>query len=249
MKTNSFSFTTSRYLWAAGISTLVLIGLARGQTQTNRALSLLVTSSDSAMVKGARVYSIKFPGGTAGEFFEFLRTNGFGADNILFAGRAAAVHVPSFSVKRVRLTDIAKSLELVTEGKLTVDVVAQGEQSDENIWRVKTPEAASQVRTKTCPMPNFFRTPNAAERIPVIVQVVEEVVARQLANSGRAGESGRAHTLDTEKMVVVVGAEAYVEAVSSALEAAGVVAAADVPALRPKCRRSSRYQRQSPWGL
>jgi len=188
------------------------------------------------MVKGARVYSIKFPGGTAGEFFDFLMTNGFSGDNILFAGKAAAAMVVRpFAVKHVRLKDVAKSLELVTEGRLTVEVVEKGEQSDENIWRVKVSETASPIRTKTCAMPNyFFRTAKAAERISLIVKSVEEVLGRQLEMSGRMGEGGSAHTLDSERIVVVVGPEEYVEAVSSALEAAEKVAVADVQAGKVK---------------
>jgi hypothetical protein len=77
-------------------------------------------------------------------------------------------------------------------------------------------------------MANFFHTPNAVERVPVIVDSVETAVLAGLANSGRADEGGSTHTLAAEKIVVVVGPEAYVEAVSSALEAAEKVATADV---------------------
>jgi hypothetical protein len=234
MKTHFFSFEPFRHLLAAAISGLVLMGAARAQTQSPAAPPRPVTSSDSTMVKGARVYSIKFPGGNAGEFFDFLRTNGFASDNILFAGRAATIHVPPFAVRHVRLKDVAKSLELVTEGRITVEVVEKGEQSDENIWRVKASEAASPIRTKTCPMPNFFQGAKAAERISVIVKSVEEILTMELDLSGQTRERASAHTLDSERIVVVVGPQAYIEAVGSALEAAEKVAAAEAQAAKIK---------------
>ncbi len=186
------------------------------------------------MARNAIVYSIKFPGGTAAEFFEFLRTNGFANDNVLFAGKAASVSIPAFSVKNVRLKDVAKSLDLISEGRLSVEVVEKGEESDENIWRIKPSEGASPLRTKTCPMPSFFRNPGAPKRISGIVDSVEQVVARELEHSGRTRENGHAHMLENEKMVVVVGPAAYVEALSSALEAAEKVAAAEAQAAAAK---------------
>ena len=188
------------------------------------------------MIKGAEVYSIKFPGGSAADFFEFLRTNGFANDNVLFAGRAARIHIPPFSVRHVRLKDVAKSIELVSEGRLNVEIVEKGVQSDENIWRIRASDEALPIRTKTCAMPNFFnrRGPNAELRIPVIVEAVEKVLGQQLDISGRTHENGSAHVLGEQKIVVVVGPDQYVEAVSSALEAAEKVAAAESEALKPK---------------
>lgn len=229
MKTNSFWFIRCRRLFVAVICGVILPGVVRAKAQTNAPPSAHpVTSSDSTMVRGAKVYSMTFPGGTTEFFFEFLRTNGFADDNVLFAGKAASTHIPAFAVRHVRLKDVAKSLELVTEGRLKVEVVERGEQSDENIWRIRASEEGSPIKTKTCAMANFFQTPKAAERIPVIVKSIEQVVLPQVDKSGKTAEGGNTLTLQTEKMVIVVGPEAYVEAVSNALEAAEKVAAADV---------------------
>src|SRR2546426_743560 len=123
MKTHQFPFKLSSQFCGIAIFallTLLLAASSGAQTQTNHAppepLQRPVTASDSTMVRGARVYSIKVPGEKAAEFFQFLRTNGFANDNILFAARAGRTHVPPFEVNHVRLKDVAKAIELVTEG-------------------------------------------------------------------------------------------------------------------------------------
>ena len=91
-----------------------------------------------------------------------------------FAGGAANIYVPPFEVNHVRLKDIGKSLELVSEGRLEVEVVEKGEESDENIWRVRASEHAAAIRTKACAMPNLFRTAGAAKRIREIVDATKQ---------------------------------------------------------------------------
>ncbi len=215
-------------VWSVAATGLALALPAYAQTPTNPTPERPVTISSSSMVSGGvSVYSINFPGGNAATFFELLRTNGFARDNVLFAGRAANTGVPAFSVRNVRLLEIAKSLEVVTAGRLSVDVVPKGEESDENFWRVKIAENAPPLKARTCAMPNFFTKPNAENRISEITGTVEKVVAEQLDALGRPYERGSTHTIANEKIVVVVGPEAYVEAVSSALEAAEKVAAGE----------------------
>lgn len=236
MKT-CFSLFNMPFVRSVAAGTLVLAATAYAQTPTNPQPELPqadrppeppkgpVTISSSRIAGGVSVYSINFPGGTAASFFELLRTNGFPNDNVLFAGLAAKTEVPSFSVSNVWLKDIAKSLELVTAGRLSVEVVLKGQESEQNFWRVKIAENAPPLKARTCAMTFFFSRPNAEKRISEITETVEMVVARQLDLLGRPHEHGSTHTIASEKIVVVVGPEAYVEAVSSALEAAEKVAA------------------------
>ncbi len=215
-------------LWAATVIAACVSTPTRAQSDTNPAPNRPVTRSISSNVRGAVVYSISFPGGSASAFFDFLSTNGFASDNVLFAGRAAQVWVPPFTVSRVRLKDVAKSLELVTGGRLNVEVVENGPESDENIWRIKMSESAAPLKARSCAMPYFFRTGGTEKRVGEITEQVERLLNVQSDESGRAAERGITRTLTSEKMVVVVGSEAYVEAVSSALEAAEKVAAGQV---------------------
>ncbi len=214
-------------LWSVTATALALAAPAYSQTPTNSPPERPVTISSSQILGGMPVYSINFPGGTAASFFELLRANGFAGDNVLFAGRAANTGVPAFSVRNVWLKDIAKSLELVTAGRLSVEVVPKGQESEQNFWRVKIAENAPPLKTRTCALPNFFSRPNAEQRISEITETGERVVAQQLDVLGRPYERGTTHTIASEKIVVVVGPEAYVDAVSSALEAAEKVAAGE----------------------
>jgi hypothetical protein len=224
MSSHFIPFKTQQIIWVIFLG-LTFTASGLGQSQTNKVPSTLVKSSESANVRGRMVYSVQFPGGSAMNFFNFLRTNGFAGDNILFAGGAANIYVPPFEVNHVRLKDIGKSLELVSEGRLEVEVVEKGEESDENIWRVRASEHAAAIRTKACAMPNLFRTAGAAKRIREIVDATKQIVESFQIGAGRKTELGDAMTIEAESIVIVVGAEAYVDAISSALEAAEKVAA------------------------
>jgi hypothetical protein len=225
MSSHFIPFKTQQIIWVIFLG-LTFTASGLGQSQTNKVPSTLVKSSESANVRGRMVYSVQFPGGSAMNFFNFLRTNGFAGDNILFAGGAANIYVPPFEVNHVRLKDIGKSLELVSEGKLEVEVVEKGEESDENIWRVRASEHAAATRTKACAMPWLFRTsgptfrkPDATKRIEEVVNAAKGMVGSFLDSDGRRQERANTMTIETESIVIVVGSDAYVEAISSALEA------------------------------
>src|SRR5688572_11083719 len=121
--------TKSRLFSLFGLVTIIgtcLMVSARGAVSTNKPGGE-VTRSASKMARDTTVYSIRFPGGKASDFFNFLRTNGFAEDTVLFAGRAGEVVVPPFTVKNVRLKEVAKSIEMLTEGQVTVELVEAGE--------------------------------------------------------------------------------------------------------------------------
>jgi hypothetical protein len=175
-----------------------------------------VVRSDSSIMKGGHVYSVRYPGGAASELFKFLGTNGFAADNVLFAARAGEVWIPAFTVNNVRLKELAKSIEFLTEGKLSVEAVERGPESDVNIWRIKLSDSGAVTRTRACAVPQLL-----AKKVR-IQSIVDEV--RQLLQAEGVSSPGAIKVLEEEKIVVAVGGAAYVEAVSSALEAAELVA-------------------------
>jgi hypothetical protein len=230
MKTKTNLFNVRPVLWAVAIIGLALTGPLEAATNTPAAE---VIRSESSILKGLQVYSISFPGGTASEFFKFMRTNGFANDTILFAGRADEVYVPDFTVRNVRLKEVAKSVEFVTEGKLVVEMVEQLEAGDVNIWRVKLADrtSGSQLKTKACALPHLLVGAKAKEHVQEIVKKVFgalAVGADSLYPHQSLPPPGNATILESEKIVVAVGSEAYVEAMASALEAAEKVAASEV---------------------
>jgi hypothetical protein len=125
---------------------------------------------------------------------------------------------------------VAKSIEFVSEGKLDVEVAERGLSSDVNAWRIKRaePPASAQLKTKACAVPHLLTGAKAKDRVH---QIVEEVYialiegAHEIFRSDAQRPRGNIRMLESEKIVVAVGTEAYVEAVASALEAAERVAA------------------------
>jgi hypothetical protein len=225
MKTKSHPFTIRLLLTVAIISLSLSVTL---QADTNTPAAT-VSRTASAILKGTSVYSIRFPGGTASDFFNLMRSNGFASDTILFAGRAGEVWVPEFTVRNVRLGEVAKSLGFVTEGKLVVEMVDQMSGGDANIWRVKLADqtATDQLKTRACAVPNLLAGSKARDRVEAIVEQVSQALAREAyeISNDRRHPQGRITIIESEKIVVAVGAEAYVEAIASALEAAEKVAA------------------------
>ncbi len=229
MKTKPNLFNVRPGLWAVTIIGLALTEPLEAATNTPAAE---VIRSESSISKGLLVYSIRFPGGTASEFFKFMRTNGFANDTILFAGRADEIYVPDFTVRNVRLKEVAKSIEFVTEGKLVVEMVEQFEAGDVNIWRVKLADrtSVSQLKTKACAVPHLLVGSKEKKRVWDIIEQVDRALAeaaQDLYRNQSLCPRGHGTILESEKIVVAVGAEAYVEAVASALEAAEKVAASE----------------------
>ena len=196
-----------------------------------------VRRTASKMVSNTFVYSIRFPGGKASDFFAFLRTNGFGEDSVLFARRADHVYIPAFTLNNVRLKEVGKSLEMLTEDQLAVELVEAGEASDVNIWRVKFPVSESLIKTKACGMPFLLRDKKGQQRVSEIAHTVERILLDQMEREGRSGNRvirGNARILDQEKIVVIVGSDSYVEAIAAALEKAEEVAAVEAANSKPR---------------
>ena len=230
MKTNQCLFNIRKVLWA-----VTFIGCALNVTlhaATNTPAPELIASK-STIFNGVQVYSIRFAGGTASEFFKFMRTNGFARDTILFAGRAGEIHIPSFTVSNVRLKEVARSIEFVAEGKLNVEIVEQGDASDVNVWRIKlaNPMASDQLKTRACALPQLLAGSKGRERVERIVDEVAKALmegAYSIYGDDARRPQGSIRILESEKIVVALGMEAYVEAVASALDAAERVVMIDV---------------------
>src|SRR5436190_3466596 len=232
MDTTLFFLKTRVVLWTMLVSSLCAGGVLWAQTNPPAPPAQKVSQRPSTMIRNATVYSIEFPGGTAREFFKFLQTNGFASDTVLFSKGAAEVPLPDFTLRNVRLPDVAQALALLSEDRLKVELKEAGPASDVNVWGIRVAESIHDVRSRACAMPNLFRRQDAPERVAGIADSVQRAVAEGMETAGnRRGLPlrGTVHTLRSEKIVVVVGIEAYVEAVAGALEAAEKAASAESP--------------------
>jgi hypothetical protein len=214
-----------------GLGVIVVIGLTMVTTlQAAPNPPPYVVQSQSSILRGVPVYSIRFPGGRISDFFAFMRTNGFAGDTILLAGNAGRVHIPEFTVSSVQLKEVAKSLEFVAESKIIVELVESPLAGDANVWRIKLVDrmSSNQIKTKACAVPNILTGDKARDRVWNIVKEVSYALAEGteiLYRDQSSRPEGGIRILESEKVVVAVGEEAYVEAVISALEAAEKVAA------------------------
>src|SRR5436190_6080450 len=213
MKLRSPSLYFRFLLFAVTMTGLVLARTVQAQPTTNTA-NAFVTNAPSVVMHNTMVYSLRFPGGTASSFFNFLGTNGLSKDTVLLAGRSGECYIPPFTVNNVRLKEVAKCIELLTEGALQVELVEMGEASDVNIWRVKSGIEMASVKTRACAMPNLLASKNADEHIGRIIDTVRTGLDHEGDMPGRGGNlaQGHTYTLGPEKIVVVMGTETYVEA-------------------------------------
>jgi hypothetical protein len=225
MKTKLHSFTNQAIFW----TTLIGLVLSTPLQAATNAPAAEVIRSNSSISRGLSLYSIRFPGGRVSDFFKFMRTNGFAGDTILFAGEARRVYIPEFTVSNVQLKEVAKSVEFVADNRIIVELIEPPLSGDANIWRIKPHDrAVSQIKTKACAVPNLLAGPKSRERVQEVFDHVERALAQgteTLYNNQELRPNGGTTIIDSEKIVVAVGTEAYVEAITSALEAAEKVAA------------------------
>jgi hypothetical protein len=172
-------------------------------------------------------YDIDFRGGTTESFFRLLNSNGFTNDDVLVEDQVNSVRIPAFVLRSVPLSEIARSIEFVSRGALTVKATEKQPHVPNGgiIWRVgmNKASAAGRLKAKTCALPRLLRTSAgtalAEKIITTAVGVLEKAAHRLNVPRGESTE-GDFKILQNEFIIVVVGTEAYVETVSSALEAA-----------------------------
>ncbi len=224
-----------------GLITRAADSTARGQTnQPSISVHLRnspgVPSTDNISV---RYYDIDFPGGSVRQFFDFWRKHGFAKDSVLFAGEVESVFIPSFKIKDARLSEVANSIEFITEGRLIIKVVEKDSRELlGNIWTVKNVDAVGlgQIKTRSCALPAIFSGPNPNDRIHNMADEVKRTLFESVESMRYDARIwGRVQVLDSEKIVVVIGTETYVEAITGVLEAAEKVAEAEkVEKSKPK---------------
>ena len=222
MKTKINSTGSRSIFWI--IVTLCILSSAYLQAQTTTRRAISVAPGDNLKIL---YYELEFPGGRPEQFFDFWRTNGFAKDTVLFAGEVDRVYIPSFKIKDAQLSEVAKSIEFVTQEALKVEVIEPTDRDRGNIWRVKRADglAATNLKTKACALPSLLGGGNGEQRVRQIVEEVHDLLHHAARSSGAPRPDGDLKIIKSEKIVVAVGSETYVEAIFSALQAAEQAAA------------------------
>ena len=242
MKTYLYSRNLRSTVWSLIFFSLLIATMARAQPKQGSASVHSVSNSVTGVPWGDLknfYYDIDFTGGDTGYFFKFWRSNGFTNDSVILVGNVDRVYINAFKIKDAKLTEVAKAIESISEGQLNVEVVNTTTSNRGNIWTVKMADTATsnQIKTRSCALPSIFSGANPKERIEKMTDQVYHTLMESLDMMDYHGKRlwGRVQILDAEKIVVVVGTEAYVEAITGALEAAEKVAEAEkVEKSKPK---------------
>ena len=107
---------------------------------------------------GAQLYTMKFDGGGIPELCDRLRTSMPG-DSLVVSASAQGIELPGFELRNVRLAEIGRTMEFLSEGRLRVEVVEKDNPASGNIWRIgcrNAAEAAIPIKMRSVAAPHLF---------------------------------------------------------------------------------------------
>jgi hypothetical protein len=184
-----------------------------------------VAASATKAESGARLYTVKFDGGTITELCSLLR-EAFPKDNLVVSNAGQRIELPAFELRNVRLAEIGRTMEFLCEGQLSVEVVEMDGDTSGNIWRIgrKNPaDTAASTKMRSVAAPNLFAP---KERLEAILKAAEEMEMERVRSSVKLGNgalsSGFAKVtpLESQKVFVCIGGEAGVAGLESFIKAA-----------------------------
>lgn len=180
---------------------------------------------------------MKFNGGSVEALAKELKA-AFPKDNVVvsFSLQNLSGHkISEFEVRDVRLKELGRTIEFLSEGKLIVEVVESEDGAAGNIWRIgshlgNNPPSVFTLQIRSVVAPYLFRDKEKADRVGKDAQNAEAGRLKRMLETIRAGYNdivggARVEMLPDQHLFVIVGSEAGI---------AGVGA-------------SSRPQSSSPW--
>ena len=195
---------------------------------------------------GANLYTIRFDGGKISALRWTLR-KAFPKDNVVVNDPLEGTVLPSFELRNVRVAEIGRTLEFLSEGLLRVEVVENGNSG--NIWRIgrKNPsEALASVKMRAVATPNLFANLAALEEVLKDAREMELMRLRTAVGLGAPGGDLRgasAVPLKSQGVFAIIGEEDGVAGLESLIKAteqrlaeAAAARVAAVAANAPKMR-------------
>ena len=159
---------------------------------------------------GEMFHSLKFDGGTVSKLHDSLRRE-FPSDNFVLSESVERLGLPGFELRNVRLVEIGRTIEFLSEGQLGVEVAANAGAG--NIWRIgrKNPaEISATVKMRSVAAPNLIANPKALEGI---LQAAEEMemdrINRMGMIKGARGDfqGARLQPLSGQGIIAIMGGE------------------------------------------
>lgn len=109
----------------------------------------------------AKLYNVKFDGGPTTKLSDSLKAQ-FPGDNVVLSESVARLDMPNFELRNVKIEEIARTIEFLGEGNLSVEVTDNAQSG--NVWLIgrKNPaEAAATVKLRSVAAPNLFANEKA----------------------------------------------------------------------------------------
>ncbi len=169
-----------------------------------------------------KIHSLKFEGHEAWDLNYALRGQ-LSAENVVVTGTAWRMPMPAFELRNVTLTEIAHTIEFLSEGKLRVEVLENP--GGGAVWLIGANNfaaAAASVKMRAVAAPNLFADDKAVSEIQEAAEAMQLARAR-MATVYRGGDFARGASLEplkSQKIFVVTGDEAGVAGLESLIKAA-----------------------------
>lgn len=229
---------TAQFQYEFIYSSVIVSGNAR--TTTDKAKIIVKrTPTNFALTttsgKGARLYTMRFDGSELATLRDALR-RAFPEDTVVLSASAERQQLPAFEVRNVLLSELARTIEFLSEGHLRVEVVEKDDNMPGNIWRIASNSPASTakgVKMRAVATPHLFADEKLAAQIELdVLSELEHLRLDTTASASVAPPSGvnrglttRVQRLTNQKVFVLVGSEEGVDGLESFLKAAELRAA------------------------
>ena len=228
---------------AAGLVLLGFVPYLSAQTnETMPGLAARTVGASSDIDKKVGLYTLELK--EAGSVrtvhdLKVLWCRAFTNDSFVITEMAERVRLPGFEVRNVRLAELARSVEFLSQGALTVEVAEGNASGEGNTWRIGTRSAAdtAAVKMRAVAAPHVFASAKSVENLLRSaasmdrhrIESLEVSLHRDGVGPSRDEIPADVMPLREQKVFVVIGREASVAGVESLIQATEQAAAAEAP--------------------
>lgn len=167
-----------------------------------------------------KLYSLKFEGSATWDLNYALREQ-LSTANVVITDSARSVQMPGFELINVRLSEIARTIEFLSEGQLHVEVSEDA--GNGSLWRIgrRNPlTAAMAVKVRAVAAPNLFRDEVALKEIQETIKATELSRLESIGGPTREFRPTFAKPLESQKIFVIIGDDDGVAGMESQIKAA-----------------------------
>ena len=189
-------------------------------------------SADKAQPGSAKLYSMKFSGGSVEDLEKQLKA-AFPKDNVVVSGSSKLMTMPNlgdFEVRDVQLKELGRTVEFLSDSKLIVEVTESENGATGNTWRIgnrlaNTPPSLFKLQMRSVAAPYLSKDTDKAPRVKQAAETLEAERLKRILETTRAGYNdivggARVEILPEQHLFVIVGSEDGIAGVESFIKAA-----------------------------